>query len=76
MPRSRAYATTSAVPPYPRAISPIQDVLDELAGEPLTVCEIWTTVTDQRGSDASYAAVRDYIRTRRLTAQISGSPSP
>ena len=47
------------------AISPIQDVLDKLADEPLTVWEIWTTVTDQHDSDASYAAIRDYIRSRR-----------
>jgi hypothetical protein len=47
------------------AIGPIQDVLDKLAGEPLTVWDIWTTVTDQHDSDASYAAIRDYIRSRR-----------
>jgi hypothetical protein len=28
------------------AIGPIRDVLDELADEPLTVWETWTTVTD------------------------------
>jgi hypothetical protein len=49
-----------------RAIDPVRDVLDKLAGQPLTVWEIWTTVTDEHDSDASYAAVRDYIRTRRL----------
>jgi hypothetical protein len=48
------------------AIGPIQDVLDKLAGEPLTAWEIRTTVTDQHDSDASYAAIRDYIRSRRL----------
>jgi hypothetical protein len=48
------------------AIGPIQNALDKLAGEPLTVWEIWTTVTDQHDSDASYAAIRDYIRSRRL----------
>ena len=42
-----------------------QDVLDKLADQPLTVWEIWTTVTDQHDSDASYAAVRDYIRSHR-----------
>ena len=52
-----------------RAIDPVRDVLDELAGEPGTIWEIWTTVTDQHDSDASYAAVRDYIRTRRLASQ-------
>jgi hypothetical protein len=52
------------------AIGPIQDVLDKLAGEPLTIWEIWTTVTDEHDSDASYAAIRDYIRTRRLDGQL------
>ena len=56
------------------AIGPIQDVLDELAGQPLTVWEIWTTVTDQHDSGASYAAVRDYIRTRRLAGQLRPPP--
>jgi hypothetical protein len=42
-----------------------QDVLDKLADQPLTVWEIWTAVTDEHDSDASYAAVRDYIRSRR-----------
>jgi hypothetical protein len=41
------------------AISPVQDVLGKLADQPLTVWEIWTIVTDQHDSDASYAAVRD-----------------
>jgi hypothetical protein len=49
------------------AIGPVQDVLDELASHPLTVWEIWTTVIDQHDCDASYAAVRDYIRSRRRT---------
>jgi hypothetical protein len=57
------------------AIGPIQKVLDKLAAEPLTVWEIWTTVTDQHYSDASYAAIRDYIRSRRPAGQ-SGSPLP
>lgn len=52
-----------------RATDPIRDVLGKLAGEPLTIWEIWTTVTDEHDSDASYAAVRDYIRTRRLAGQ-------
>jgi hypothetical protein len=46
---------------------PIRDVLDELASESRTIWEIWTTVTDEHDSDASYAAIRDYIRTRRLS---------
>jgi len=53
------------------AISPVQDVLDKLAGQPLTVWEIWTTVTDEHDSDACYAAIRDYIRTRRLAWQLA-----
>jgi hypothetical protein len=57
-----------------RAIDPIRDVLDKLEGEPLTVWEIWTTVTDEHDSDASYAAVRDYIRTRRLARQLGRPP--
>jgi hypothetical protein len=58
------------------AIGPIQDVLDKLAGEPLTAWEIRTTVTDQHDSDASYAAIRDYIRSRRrhLTWATRWSP--
>jgi hypothetical protein len=46
----------------------------ELAGEPLTVWEIWTTVTDEHGSDTSYAAIRDYIRTRRFAGQLGPLP--
>ena len=46
---------------------PIRDVLDELASESRTIWEIWTTVTDEHDSDASYAAIRDYVRTRRLS---------
>ena len=41
------------------AIGPVQDVLGKLADQPLTVWEIWTIVTDQHDSNASYAAVRD-----------------
>jgi hypothetical protein len=63
-PSPRKQATRPA-----RAIDPIRDVLDKLAGEPLTIWEIWTTVTDEHDSDASYAAIRDYIRTRRLAGQ-------
>jgi hypothetical protein len=37
--------------------------------------EIWTTVTDKHDFDASYAAIRDYIRSRSLAGQ-SGSPPP
>jgi hypothetical protein len=75
----QALAEPAGPPPRKRGtrpapvIAPVQDVLDKLAGEPLTVWEIWTTVTDQHDSDASYAAIRDYIRTRRLAGQ-SGSP--
>ena len=75
----QALAEPAGPPPRKRgtrpapAIGPIQDVLDKLAGEPLTVWEIWTAVTDEHDSDASYAAVRDYIRGRRLAGQ-SGSP--
>jgi hypothetical protein len=75
----QALAEPAGPPPRKRgtrpapAIGPIQDVLDKLANEPLTVWEIWTTVTDQYDSDASYAAIRDYIRSRRLAGQ-SGSP--
>jgi hypothetical protein len=52
-----------------RAIDPVRDILDELASDPRTIWEIWTTVTDEHDSDASYAAIRDYIRTRRLARQ-------
>ena len=38
---------------------------------PLTVWEIWTTVTDEHDSDASYATVRDYVRTQRIAAQAA-----
>jgi hypothetical protein len=74
----QALAEPAGPPPRKRgtrpapAIGPVQDVLDKLAGEPLTAWEIWTTVTDQHDSDASYAAIRDYIRSRRLARQ-SGS---
>ncbi len=57
-----------------RAINPVRDILDELAGEPCTIWEIWTTVTDEHGSDALYAAIRDYIRTRRLARQPGPPP--
>ena len=67
----QALADTAGPPPRKPgtrpapAIGPIQDVLDKLADQPLTVWEIWTAVTDEHDSDASYAAVRDYIRSRR-----------
>jgi hypothetical protein len=76
----QALADPTGPPPRKRgtrpapAIGPIQDVLDKLAGEPLTVWEIWTTVTDEHDSDASYAAIRDYIRTRRLAGQLGPPP--
>jgi transposase len=71
----QALADPTGPPPRKRgtrpapAISPIQEVLDKLASEPLTAWEIWTTVTDQHDSDASCAAVRDYIRSRRRAGQ-------
>ncbi len=67
----QALADPAGPPPRKRgtrpapAIGPFQDVLDKLADQPLTVWEIWTTVTDQHDSDASYAAARDHIRSRR-----------
>jgi hypothetical protein len=73
----QALAEPAGPPPRKRgsrpapAIGPIQNVLDALAGKPLTIWEIWTNVTDDH--DASYAAIRDYIRSRRLAGQ-SGSP--
>lgn len=75
----QALADLSGPPPRKRgtrpapAIGPVQDVLDKLADQPLTVWEIWTTVTDQHDSDASYAAVSDYIRSRR---HANGEPAP
>lgn len=77
----QALAEPAGPPPRKRgtrpapAIGPIQDVLGKLAGQPLTAWEIWTLVTDQYDSDASYAAVRDYIRSRRLAGQ-PGPPLP
>lgn len=73
----QALAEPAGPPPRKRgtrpapAIGPVQDVLDKLAGQPLTVWEIWTTVTDEHDSDASYATIRDYIRTRRLAGQLA-----
>ena len=75
----QALAEPAGPPPRRRgtrpapAINPIQNILDKLADEPLTIWEIWTTVTDEHDSDASYAAIRDYIRSRRLAGQ-SGPP--
>jgi hypothetical protein len=72
----QALADPAGPPPRKRgtrpapAIGPFQDVLDKLADQPLTVWEIWTTVTDRHDSDASYAAVRDYIRSRRANGPI------
>jgi hypothetical protein len=77
----QALAEPAGPPPRRRgtrpapAINPIQNILDKLAGEPLTIWEIWITVTDEHDSDASYAAIRDYIRSRRLAGQ-SGPPLP
>ena len=69
----------SAPPPRKRgtrpspAIGPVQNVLDRLADEPLTIWEIWTIVTDRHDSGASYATVRDYIRGRRLAPESGPS---
>ena len=56
------------------AVGPIRDVLDKLAEETLGIWEIWTIVTDQHDSDASYAAIRDYVRSRRLEGQLGRHP--
>lgn len=59
-----------------RVTDPIRDVLDDLADKPrTTIWEIWTTVIDEHDSDASYAAVRDYIRRRRLAGQFGSLDS-
>lgn len=79
----QALAAPSGPPPRKRAArpaqitGPIRDVLDELASESRTIWEIWTTVTDEHDSDASYAAIRDYVRTRRLrqAGPLPGGPS-
>ncbi len=76
----QALAGPAGPPPRKRgtrpapAIGPIQNVLDKLADQPLTIWEIWTTVTDEHDSDASYAAIRDYIRTRRRARQPGPPP--
>jgi len=76
----QALAEPAGPPPRKRgtrpapAIGPVQDVLDKLAGEPLTIWEIWTTVTDQHDSGASYAAIRDYTRSRRVARQPGSLP--
>ena len=68
----QALAAPLGPPPRKRAArpaqitGPIRDILDELASESRTIWEIWTTVIDEHDSDASYAAIRDYVRTRRL----------
>ncbi len=68
-PPPRKQATRSA-----RIIDPIRDILDELADEPRIIWEIWTTMIDEHDSDASYAAIRDYIQARRL-ARKPGLPT-
>lgn len=71
----QALAEPAGPPPRKRgtrpapAIGPVQDVLDKLADQPITVWEIWITVADQHDSDVSYAAVKDYIRSRRPGGQ-------
>jgi transposase len=68
----QALAAPFGPPPRKRAArpaqvtGPIRGILDELASESRTIWEIWTTVTDEHDSDASYAAIREYVRTRRL----------
>jgi TniQ len=68
----QALAAPLGPPPRKRAArpaqvtGPIRGILDELASESRTIWEIWTIVTDEHDSDASYAAIREYIRTRRL----------
>ena len=68
----QALAAPLGPPPRKRAArpaqvtGPIRATLDELASESRTIWEIWTIVTDEHDSDASYAAIREYIRTRRL----------
>ena len=72
----QALAAADGPPPRKKPARPapitgaIRDVLDALAEEPRTIWEIWTTVTDDHDSGASYAAIRDYIRSRRLAGQI------
>jgi transposase len=68
----QALAAPLGPPPRKRAArpaqvtGPIRSILDELASESRTIWEIWTIVTDEHDSDASYAAIREYVRTRRL----------
>jgi hypothetical protein len=57
--RTRRAVAAQTGNPAGTPIGPVQDVLGKLADQPLTVWEIWTIVTDQHDSDASYAAVRD-----------------
>ncbi|MGH3169165.1 MAG: TniQ family protein [Trebonia sp.] len=79
----QALAAPFGPPPRKRAArpaqitGPIRDVLDELASESRTIWEIWTIVIDEHNSDASYAAIRDYIRTSRLrqAGLLPGNPS-
>ena len=79
----QALAAPFGPPPRKRAArpaqitGPIRDVLDQLASESRTTWEIWTTVTGEHDSDASYAAIRDYVRTRRLRQAelLPGGPS-
>ena len=68
----QALAAPLGPPPRKRAArpaqvtGPIRGILDELASESRTIWEIWTIVTDEHDSDASYAAIREYIQARRL----------
>jgi hypothetical protein len=73
----RRAAATQTGNPASTSCRSVQNVPDTFAGESLTVWEIWATVTlttDQHDSDASYAAIRDYIRTRRLAGQLGPPP--
>jgi len=68
----QALATDGPPPPRKRRtqpaplIDPIRGILDKLADESRTIWEIWTIVTDEHGSDASYATIRSYVHARRL----------
>jgi hypothetical protein len=71
----QALATDGPPPPRKRRtqpaplIDPIRGILDKLADESRTIWEIWTIVTDEHGSNASYATIRGYVHTRRLAEQ-------
>lgn len=70
MVRQALNSPTAEPPPRKRmnraapALDPIRDAIDSLLDQNLTAWEIWTRVVDEHDADASYATVRDYIRTR------------